>query len=51
MPVVVDPVKLQQVLKELDKNYTKEITALKQSVAKLEKRVASLEKTQTAKPD
>ena len=50
MPVAVDPYKLQQVLKELEKHYTKEIATLKQSVARLEQRVASLEKTQTAKP-
>jgi len=44
MPMVVDPQKLQQVLKELDKQYTNEIAGLKQSIARLEKRVASLEK-------
>jgi hypothetical protein len=46
MPVVVDPNKLQQLLKEMDKLYTKEISALKQSVAKLESRLAAVEKSQ-----
>jgi hypothetical protein len=49
MPLVVDPNKLQQVLKALDKHYATEIAALKQTVTKLERRVAALEKPQDPK--
>jgi hypothetical protein len=46
MPVALDPYKLQQVLKELDKHYANEIAALKQTVAKLESRLSAVEKSQ-----
>ena len=47
MAAVVDANKVQDVLKELTKQFAKEVAVLKQTVAKLEQRVASLEKPQT----
>jgi hypothetical protein len=47
MPVVIDINKLDRAFKEIDKHYTKEFTTLKQTIARLEQRVASLEKPQT----
>jgi polyhydroxyalkanoate synthesis regulator phasin len=49
MAGAADANKVQEVLKELDKHYAKEIAILKQTIAKLEQRVASLEKPQTPK--
>jgi len=46
MPLVVDPNKLQQILKELDKHYSTEIATLKQTVARLESRISAMEKSQ-----
>ena len=43
---IADANKVQDALKELNKQFGKEVAALKQTVAKLEQRVASLETKQ-----
>jgi ubiquinone biosynthesis protein UbiJ len=49
MVATADAYKVQEALKELAKQFGKEVAMLKQTVATLEKRVTSLEKSQTPK--
>jgi polyhydroxyalkanoate synthesis regulator phasin len=49
MAAVADANKVQDMLKELTKRFAKELAVLHQTVAKLEQRVATLEKPQAPK--
>ena len=49
MAIAADANKVQEALKELAKQFAKEVAVLKQTVVRLEQRVAALETSQTPK--